>query len=177
MICGRWNRTRARWGAELPPSYRDRLRAEGLALAASAALAAVILLAVAAEARGGVARTLIVAGVALLLVAWLGPRSVHLALRHATQLFTPDLGSGVPRALWQLPVLVAVATVLVAKLAGAANGLRLDLILLLIGLCQAFVLERIVAVNEGQARRRYFRVAGSRMFGATRLGYVQRRPR
>ncbi len=177
MIRGRWNRIRARRGAELPPSYRDRLRAEGLALAASAALAALVLLVAASGARGGLGRTLIVAAVALLLVAWLGPRSAHLALGRATQLFTPDLGGGEPRALWQLPLLVAVATAVVARLAGAENGLRLDLVLLLIGLGQAFVLERIVAVNEGQTRRRYFRVEGSRMLGATRIGYVQRRRR
>ncbi len=175
MICDRWNRIRACRGAEVPPSYRDRLRAEGLALAAGAALTAAILLVGASESRAGLTRTLIVVAVALLLVAWLGPRSVHLALGRATQLFTPDLGSGEPRALWQFPALVAVATVIVAKFAGAGNGLRLDLILLLIGLCQAFVLERIVAVNEGQARRRYFRVEGSKMLGATRLGYVPRR--
>lgn len=161
----------------MPPGYRERLRAEGLALAVSAALAAVILIVAVDGSRAGVARTLIVAGVALLVIAWLGPRSAHVALGRATQLFTPDLGKGEPRALWQLPALVAVATAVVARFGGGANGLRLDLVLLLIGLCQAFVLERIVAVNEGQTRRRYFRVEGSRMFGATRLGYVQRRPR
>lgn len=161
----------------MPPSYRERLRAEGLALAISAALAALILIVAVTGARAGLARTLIVLAVALLLVAWLGPRSVHLALGRATQLFTPDIGGGEPRALWQFPALVAVVTAVVAKLAGAGNGLRLDLILLLIGLCQAFVLERIVAVNEGQTRRRYFRTEGSRLLGVTRVGFVQRRPR
>lgn len=161
----------------MPPSYRERLRAEGLALATSAALAALVLVIVVSGAGAGLARTLIVAAVALLVVAWLGPRSVHLALGRATQLFTPDIGGGEPRALWQFPALVAVMTAVVAKFAGAGNGLRLDLILLLLGLCQAFVLERIVAVNESQTRRRYFRVEGSKMLGATRVGFVQRRQR
>lgn len=161
----------------MPPSYRERLRAEGLALTVSAALAALVLLLAVSGSGAGVTRTLIVVAVALLLLAWLGPRSAHVALGRATQLFTPDLGSGQPRALWQLPVLVAITTAAVARLGGGANGLRLDLILLLVGLCQAFVLERIVAVNEGQTRRRYFRVEGSKMLGATRIGYVQRRQR
>ncbi len=161
----------------MPPSYRERLRIEGLALAGSAALAAIVLLAAAPSSREGIARTLIVLLVALLLIAWLAPRSVHVALRRATQLFTPDLGSGEPRALWQIPVLVAVPVAIVAKLGGGANGLRLALVLLLLGLFQAFVLERIVAVMEGQARRRFFRVEGTKMLGATRLGYVQRRVR
>lgn len=159
----------------MPPSYRERLRVEGLALAAGAALAALILLITVTGSRSSLTRTLIIVAVVLLLLAWLGPRSVHLALGRATQLFTPDLGGGAPRAPWQLLMLVAAATAIVARLGGGANGLRLDLILLLVGLCQAFVLERIVAVNEGQTRRRYFRVEGSRMFGATRIGFVQRR--
>ena len=159
----------------MPPSYRERLRIEGLALAGSAALATLVLLAEAAAARTGIGTTLIVLGVALLLIAWLAPRSVHLALGHATQLFTPDLGRGEPRPPWQLVLIVVVSTLVVAKLGGGAMGLRLALILLMLGLAQAFVLERIVAVNEGQSRRRYFRVEGSRMLGATRLGYVQRR--
>jgi len=161
----------------MAPSYRERLRAEGLALLVCAAISVVVLLVAVADATAGLSRTLIVALVALLLIAWLGPRSVHLALRGASQLFTPDLGSGEPRAIWQLPVIVAVATVIVTKLGGAANGLRLALVLLILGCFQAFVLERIVAVNEGQSRRRYFRVEGSRMLGATRLGFVQRRVR
>lgn len=161
----------------MPPSYRERLRVEGLALAVSAGLAALVLLVAAAGSREGLSRTLIVLGVALLLIAWLGPRSVHLALGRSTQLFTPDLGKGEPRALWQLPALVAVATVAAAKLLSAASGLRVALVLLVLGLCQAFVLERIVAVNEGQSRRRYFRVEGSKMLGATKLGHVQRRVR
>lgn len=161
----------------MPPSYRQRLRVEGLALAASAGVAVAVLLIAVAGSRAGLSRTLIVFAVALLLIAWLGPRSVHLALARAKQIFTPDPGNGQPRALWQLPTLVAVVTIIVTKLAGAANGLRLTLVLVLLGLCQAFVLERIVAVNESQSRRRYFRVEGSRMFGATRLGYLQRRVR
>lgn len=161
----------------MPPSYRERLRIEGLALAGSAAVATIVLLAAVPGSREEIPRTLIVLLVALLLIAWLAPRSVHLALGRAAQLFTPDLGSGEPRALWQLPVIVAVPVVIVAKLGGGANGLRLALVLLLLGLFQAFVLERIVAVKEGQARRRFFRVEGTKLLGATRLGYVQRRVR
>ena len=161
----------------MPPSYRERLRVEGLALTGSAFLAALVLLFAASGATDGLPRTLIVLFVALLLIAWLGPRSVHVAVRRATQLFTPDLGDGQPRGLWQLPLVVAVGTVIVTKLAGAAMGLRLTLVLVLLGLFQAFVLERIVAVHEGQSRRRYFRVEGTKMFGATHLGYVQRRVR
>lgn len=161
----------------MPPSYRSRLRAEGAALVLSAALAALVLLIAVPGSREGISRTLIVLAAAALLIAWLGPRSVHVALAHAVQVFTPDPGSGEPRPLWHLPLVVAVPTVIVARFAGAANGLRLTLVLALLGLCQAFVLERIVAVNEGQSRRRYFRVDGSRMFGPTRLGFLQRRTR
>lgn len=161
----------------MAPSYRERLRAEGLALAGSALAATLVLVIAATGATAGISRTLIVLFVALLLIFWLGPRSVHLATGRASQLFTPDLGSGEPRALWQLPLIVAVVTVIVTKLSDAADGFRLTLILLILGLVQAFVLERIVAVKEGQGRRRYYRVEGSKMLGATRLGYVQRRVR
>lgn len=159
----------------MPPSYRSRLRAEGLALAVSAAVAALVLVLAVSGAREGIVKTLIVVAVALLVIIWLGPRSVHLAMAHAAQLFTPDPGRGEPRPLWQMPVIAAIPTAFVARFAGAANGLRLALALTLVGLCQAFLLERIVAVNEAQTRRRYFRVEGSRMLGATRLGFLQRR--
>ena len=180
MEAGRIRRRDTRRDAEggaAPPSYRERLRVEGLVLAASAAVATLALLIGAADSRTGIGATLIVLAIALLLIAWLAPRSVHLALRRASQLFTPDLGTGQPRALWQLPLLVAIPVVVFAKLGGAAMGLRLAVILLILGLVQAFMLERIVAVFEGQARRRFYRVEGSKMLGATKLGYVQRRVR
>lgn len=161
----------------MPPSYRERLRLEGLTLAGTSALATLILLIVASGSHAGIGTTLIVLLLAFLLIAWLAPRSVHVAVRRASQLFTPELGTGEPRAPWQLVLIVAAATAVVSKLAGTPMGLRLTLILLLLGLAQAFILERIVAVHEGQSRRRYYRVEGTKMFGATRLGFVQRRVR
>jgi len=42
----------------------------------------------------------------------------------------------------------------------------------LVGITQALVLERMVAADERETGRRYFRTAGSRILRGTRLGYT-----
>ncbi len=64
-------------------------------------------------------------------------------------------------------------------LAGAAGwvagwdaGVRVTGGCVLVGLAQALVLERVVAVDEHETGRKYFRIAGSRILLGTRLGYI-----
>jgi hypothetical protein len=64
----------------MPPTYRARLRIEGLALALCGAIGTIVLLAISPEAHRDPLNTAgQLAGLALLL-AWLGPRSVRRAV-------------------------------------------------------------------------------------------------
>lgn len=157
-----------------PPTYRARLRSEGLALAASGLLGTVVLLIATADSRRGTASTVVQLVIVALLLAWLGPRSVHRAVAEAEPLFTPALGSGEPTPLWQLPAIVVGLTLLAGEIAGWGAGLRVTLGCVLVGLTQAFVLARIVALNERASGRTYLRVKGSRILRGTRLGYTLR---
>jgi hypothetical protein len=155
-----------------PPSYRQRLRCEGLTLAVSGALGSALLLATQAEAPKGVLSTAVQLAVVVVLLLWLGPRSVHRAIAGAERCFSMDLGTGEPTALWQLPLIVAALTLLIGRFGGWDAGLRVTAGCILVGLAQAYLLERIVAVNEATSRRRYFRIEGSRILRGTRLGYI-----
>lgn len=158
--------------AAVPPSYRERLRSEGLTLALAGALGSIWLLASKPEAHRGVLSTAIQLGIVVVLLLWLGPRSVHRAIAGAERRFSMDLGTGEPTRLWLLPLIVAALTLFVSRFGGWDAGLRVTLGCVLVGLTQAFLLERIVAVNETTSRRRYFRIEGSRILRGTRLGYI-----
>lgn len=167
-----------------PPTYRQRLRAEGLALAGSGVLGSVLLLALTPEAKRGplstIGQLLVVVG----LLAYFGPRATAKALRSARGMRQEALGSGEPTPLWQLPVIVVVLTLLVAKpvgpipdvlsaRAGWDAGLRVTGGCALVGLAQAFLLERQVAQAEKADGHVYHRIAGSRLGRGTNLGYVE----
>ena len=169
---------------ESPPTYRDRLRIEGGVLAGSGALGSILLLALTEESKRGPFNTIgqlaLVAG----LLAYLGPRSTAKALREARELRRDSIGTGEPTPLWQLPLIVAVLTLLVAKPAGPFPdflsaragwdaGLRVTAGCALVGLAQAVLLERQVAQAERAAGRVYHRVAGSRLGRGTNLGYAE----
>jgi len=66
-------------------------------------------------------------------------------------------------------VIVAVLTLGFGLLAGWDAGLRIGGGCVIVGLAQAVLFERLVATEEANRGRRYFRVPGSRIF-STRLG-------
>jgi hypothetical protein len=85
-----------------------------------------------------------------------------------------DLGSGEPTPVWWLPLIVVVLATAAGLLAGWDAGVRVTLGCGLVGLAQAMVLERIVAADEHETGRKYFRIAGSRILRGTRLGHIGR---
>jgi len=168
----------------MPPTYRQRLRGEGYALAASGALGSVALLALTSQARRWPLSTVGQLAAVAALLAVLGPRSTGRALRLARAVRADALGSGEPTPLWQLPLIVAALTLLVAKpvgpvpdvlsaRAGWDAGLRVTAGCLLVGLYQAVAVERQVARAEAAGGRTYHRMAGSRIGRGTNLGYAE----
>ncbi len=168
----------------MPPTYRERLRVEGYALAGSGALGSVLLLALTSQAKRWPLNTagqlVLVAG----LLAHLGPRATGRALGAARAVRAEALGTGEPTPLWQLPLIVAALTLLVAKpvgpvpdflsaKAGWDAGLRVTGGCLPVGLFQAVLAERQVARAEAAEGRTYHRIAGSRIVRGTNLGYVE----
>ena len=165
----------------MPPTYRERLRAEGLTLAACGAAGSAGLLVLKTEQAtrwpwNTIGQLAVVAG----LLGWLGPRSVRRSIESATELSPGGEGSGEPTPLWQLPLIVAGLTATFVGLeevntrAGWDAGLRITGGCTLVGLAQAFLLERRVAADEDERGRSYFRLKGSRLGRGTRLGYVPR---
>lgn len=168
----------------MPPTYRERLRTEGGVLAGSGLLGSILLLSLTDEARRWPLSTLGQLALVVVLLAVLGPRSTARALREARALRREDLGTGEPTPLWQLPLIVATLTVVVAKpvgpvpdflsaQAGWDAGLRVTLGCTLVGLAQAVLLERRVAQAERADGHVFHRVAGSRLGRGTTLGYVE----
>jgi len=160
-----------------PPTYRERLRAEGLTLAACGAAGSAGLLVLKTEQAtrwplSTVGQLALVAG----LLGWLGPRSVRRSIAAAEQLPAGGEGSGEPTPLWQMPLIVAgltatfVALEAVNPRAGWDAGLRITGGCTLVGLAQAVLLERIVAADEASTGRTYYRVRGSRIGRGTKLG-------
>jgi hypothetical protein len=156
----------------VPPSYRQRLRIEGLVLALCGAIGTIVLLAVSAQAQHDPLNTAGQLAAVALLLAWLGPRSVRRAMSASESRSGRDLGSGEPTPVWRLPVIVGVLATAAGLLAGWDAGVRVTAGCALVGLTQALVLERIVAADEHETGRRYFRIAGSRILRGTRLGHI-----
>jgi hypothetical protein len=165
-----------------PPSYRERLRVEGLALAACGALGSVALLAFVPESRRRPASTVAQLAAVALLLGTLGRRTVRGWMRDADELAPGEEGGGEPTPLWMLPPIVAglaAAFVLLPETglplsdaAGWDAGLRITAGCLIVGLAQALLFERTVAADEQATGRRYVRVKGSRLIGGTNLGYT-----
>jgi hypothetical protein len=156
----------------VPPTYRVRLRIEGLALALCGAVGTIVLLAASAQAQRNPLNTAGQLAAVALLLAWLGPRSARRAIAASEPRSERDLGSGEPTPVWRLPPIVVVLAAAAGLLAGWDAGVRVTGGCLLVGLTQALVLERIVAADEHQTGRTYFRIAGSRVVRGTRLGHA-----
>ena len=153
-----------------PPRYRDRLRVEGAALAASGAVSAAAVLAFADDATRGPLST----GIQLLLVAallaTLGVRSVRRSLRAAVELPPDERGTGEPTPLWQLPLICGGLTLAFGFGAGWDAGLRIGGGCVLVGIAQAVLFHGLVAREEARRGRRFYRVVGSSLFTGTKLG-------
>jgi hypothetical protein len=166
----------------MPPTYRRRLRLEGLTLAACGAGASVALLVLEPDSRKHALSTgLQLAAVAGLLEGF-GPRSVRRYIDGAVEVTSGGEGTGEPTPLWQLPLIVTgltAAFVLLPKTglpgtdaAGWDAGLRVTAGCMLVGLWQGIRYERIVASDEEERGRRYFRAPGSRLGKGTQLAYT-----
>jgi hypothetical protein len=167
----------------MPPSYRDRLRVEGLTLAGCGLAGSAALLAFTEQSRRRPASTVVQLGVAAALIAALGPRGVRRALAEAEQVAPGQAGTGEPTPLWHVPLVMAglVASVVVprelgSRFAGWDAALRVTGGCTLVGLAQALALERMVAADERRTGRTYVRLPGSRLGRRTRLGWSRGRP-
>src|SRR3954468_8798133 len=165
----------------MPPSYRERLRVEGFALAALGAAGSAALIAFEPESRRRPASTIGQLIALALLLEWVGTRRVRGSVDEAREL--PEPGSGEPTPLWMLPPIVAgLAAAFVAlpetglpfsDQAGWDAGLRVTAGCAVVGLAQALRWERVVAAAERSSGRRYIRAAGSHLLGGTKLGYTK----
>ncbi|HEX8074457.1 MAG TPA: hypothetical protein VF545_05700 [Thermoleophilaceae bacterium] len=151
-------------------AYRDRLRLEGLALAAFGLAAAALVVALEPSATRGPGSTAAQLVLVLLAMVFLGAAATRRAMASAVELGPAPDGSGQPTALWKLPPIVAGLTVGFGELAGWDAGLRAAGGCAVVGLVQGTVLERLVAADERRGGWRYHRVPGSRILRGTRLG-------
>ncbi len=155
------------------PTYHERLRLEGSALAGCGAVATIAVLAATGQATRGALSTAVQLLVVAILLLWLGPRGLRRSLARSHELGPGrSIGSGEPTPLWHVVTIVAVLTAAVGGLAGWDAGLRVTGGCLLVGLAQALVLGPLVAREERATNRTFYRVAGSRIIRGTRLGFV-----
>jgi hypothetical protein len=165
-------------------SYRERLRIEGLALAACGALASAALVAFVPASRRWPLNTVAQLAVVAVLLEGFGTRRVRRWVRDADELQPGEEGSGEPTPLWLLPPIMAglAATFVLlpetglpgSSRAGWDAALRITGGCLLVGLTQGLRFERIVAGEETRQGRRYLRVKGSHLWCGTKLGWVKR---
>jgi hypothetical protein len=172
-------------------SYRHRLRIEGLTLAAAGFAGSALLLAVKQQSRRAPASTAVQLGALVVGLATLGERSTRKTLENAERVRFGRVGTGEPTPLWHVPVpMVAGAIFLgqfakplnqklglpkrVARDAGWDAGLRVTAGSAIVGLWQAFVIERRVARAERRGLRTYYRMPGSTLGTGTRLGWTRR---
>jgi hypothetical protein len=166
-----------------PPSYRERLRIEGFALAGIGAAASAGLIAFVPASRRWPLNTVAqVAAVALLLELF-GTRKVRGWLRDAHEIKPGEEGSGEPTPLWMLPPIVcalAAGFVLLPETglpasdrAGWDAGLRITAGCAVVGLTQALRYGGIVGAEEEKRGRRFLRVKGSHLWSGTKLGWVK----
>jgi hypothetical protein len=169
--------------AMAPPSYRERLRIEGLALAACGAVGSAVLIAFVPDSRRWPLNTVAqLAALAALLEA-LGPRRVRHWLNDADELTPGEEGSGEPTPLWMLPpIVISLAAVFVllpetglpaSDRAGWDAALRITGGCTLVGLWQALRFSRVVEEDEQKRSRRYLRVKGSHLWSGTKLGWTR----
>jgi hypothetical protein len=151
------------------PTYRRRLRLEGLALAGCGLVSALSVLAFGAGSTDDPVSTALQLLAVAVVMSTAGTLSVRRSIAGAAELPVDAAGDGQPTALWKLPLIVAALTLGFGLFAGWAAGLRIGGGCVIVGLAQAVLFERVVAAEEARRDRRYFRVPGSRIL-ATQLG-------
>src|SRR4051812_15550961 len=148
-----------------PPSYRERLRVEGLALAAIGAASSVGLIAFVPASRRWPLNTLAqLAAVAVVLQTPRTRRGKHW-LYGAHEIQPGEEGSGEPTPLWMLPPIVAFLAAFFVLLpetglpesdkAGWDAALRITGGCMLVGLAQGLRFAGIVEKDEQKTSRRY----------------------
>ncbi|MEA2470495.1 MAG: hypothetical protein QOE38_1494 [Thermoleophilaceae bacterium] len=165
-----------------PPTYRERLRIEGLALAACGLAGSVALVAFVPASRRWPLNTLAQLAAVVVLLEGVGTRKVRKWMREADELKSGEEGGGEPTPLWMLPPIVAALAALFVVLpetglpasdrAGWDAGLRVTAGCMLVGLVQGLRYESVVAAEESKRGRRYIRVKGSHLWSGTKLGWV-----
>ena len=165
-----------------PPTYRQRLRLEGTVLAASGALASLLLVALAGEATERAASTALQIAFVAAVLAVAGPFYARRWLAAAQPVVPGAQVTGQPTALWKPPLVVAVLTALFVVpgelgfgAVGWDAGLRIALGCMVVGLAQALLVERVVASDEARNGRSYVRLPGSRATSGTNLGFFRRK--
>ena len=152
----------------MPPTYRQRLRLEGLWLAACGVVGSGVLLATAEEAKRWPLNTVGQLAVAAGIAIPLGRRIARKAMANAEDFEPDELGSGEPTPLWMHPLIVAglagavgLPRELGAPGAGWDASLRITAGCVIVGLTQAILIERTVAAAERENKRTYYRSKGS----------------
>ena len=167
-----------------PPSYRERLRTEGLALAACGLAGSAALVAFVPASRRWPLNTVAQLAAVGALLEVVGTRKVRGWMRDADELTPGEEGSGEPTPLWMLPpIMVSLAAVFVllpetglpgSDRAGWDAALRITGGCLLVGLVQGLRFEGVVATEEKARGRRYIRVKGSHLWSGTKLGWTKK---
>src|SRR3954471_71829 len=153
--------------AMAPPSYRERLRIEGLALAACGLAGSAALVAFVPASRRWPLNTVAQLAVVAALLEGFGTRKVRGWMRDADELESGEEGSGEPTPLWMLPpIMVSLAAFFVllpetglpgSDRAGWDAALRITGGCMLVGLVQGVRYAGIVGADEKSRARRYIR--------------------
>src|SRR3954468_5524121 len=164
-----------------PPSYRERLRTEGLALAACGLAGSAALVAFVPASRRWPLNTVAQLAAVGALLEVVGTRKVRGWMRDADELQPGEEGSGEPTPLWMLPpIMVSLAAVFVllpetglpaSDRAGWDAALRITGGCMLVGLVQGVRYAGIVGADEKSRARRYIRIKGSHLWSGTKLGW------
>ena len=165
------------------PSYRERLRVEGLALAACGVAASGALVAFVPESRRWPLNTVAQLAVVAALLEGIGTRKTRRWMDEAEELTPGEEGSGEPTPLWMLPpIMISLAAFFVllpetglpgSDRAGWDAGLRITAGCAVVGLFQGVRWAGVVATEERERGRRYLRVKGSHLWSGTKLGWVR----
>lgn len=164
------------------PSYRERLRREGLALAGVGAAGSAALIVLVPASRRWPLNTVGQLAVTAALLQRFGTRSVRKAMDGAREALPGGEGTGEATPLWMMaPIVAGLATPFVllprtglpgSSRAGWDAALRITAGSMLSGLAQATLYERAVAADERVRARRYVRATGSSLLGSTNLVFT-----
>jgi hypothetical protein len=167
----------------MPPSYRERLRTEGFALAACGAIGSAALVAFVPASRRWPLNTLAQLTAVVVLLEAFGTRRVRRWVANADEIAPGEEGGGEPTPIWMLPPIVAVLAAVFVLLpetglpasdrAGWDAALRITGGCMLVGLAQALRYAGVVAAAESSSGRRCLRVKGSHLWCGTKLGYTK----